>query len=125
MQNTPPPHPQVMTDDDWTLAVFDYISEQLDGRFRLQFPTQIDIIDNMVENIRDPKNRSHPAMMTCHLLNSVSLLSTTLTDCKLSGCPQKEQHKLIREFLDLVWDARDETYRWLYAKGVVPGQSTN
>lgn len=116
---------QVLTDRDWAEAMLDYIADQVDGRLRLEFPEHEDVIDTMLESLRDPFIRVSEVAMKFQIARCVSSHMACLTDCILNGCQCEENHNFIKEFIHLVWDARDETTKWLLHRGIVPGQSVN
>jgi hypothetical protein len=88
---------QVVTETDFMRAVYDYMAEQLEGRFKLEFPEG----------------------------EEMSTFGAILTDCMLSDCDNGEYHDFAREFINLVWDSRQLTQEWLKGQGVVPGRSAN
>lgn len=116
---------QVVTELDAMRAVYDYLALQLDGRFRLQFPDHEDYINNYVEDLRDDECREHDQAMRWGLAQTVNTMGTTLTTCSINGCENVGNHAFMREFINLIWDARELTGEWLRRQGIVPGQSTN
>ncbi len=116
---------QVVTELDTLRAMYDYIAEQLDGRFRLQFPEFEWKIDELVEELRNPTYRVEAPSMKFSLAGLVSVIGSAVTECTLQGCPDDDQHKFMREVINLIWDARFNTAEWLKEKGIVPGQSAN
>lgn len=116
---------QVVTELDLYTAMCDYIAEQLEGRFSLQFPYHTEVAEHMVNKLRNPHMRESVGAIIQALEGTVSQLGMTVTQCTLRGCENDENHDFIREFLNLVWDARDLTHDWLRGKGIVPGQSAN
>lgn len=118
-------HRQVLTEHDWFNAVFDYMIEQLDGRFRLQFPEYQYDIDRVIENMNDPLCRASLDSMKYHIGLYMSLFGTTLTSHLVGGCPEEHNHEFLREYINLVWDSHTNTANWLTEQGIVPGQSAN
>lgn len=116
---------QIVTETDYMQAVFDYMAEQLEGRFRLEFPEAEEIIDHMVDSLRNGLFRLDAEYMHKALRLSISTFGTSLTECMLDGCPNESQHNFCREYINLVWDARSLTREWLKGQGIVSGQSTN
>jgi hypothetical protein len=116
---------QVLTQFDWYNAMFDYIIDQLDGRFRVQFPDHGGTLDMLIHNMSDPMGRMTPENMIAQLNMTASMFGTTLTMCSLTGCDEHGNHELLREYINLIWDSRDETERWLHQQGIVPGRSAN
>jgi hypothetical protein len=116
---------QVVTETDFMRAVYDYMAEQLEGRFKLEFPEGEEMIDLMVDSLRDETLRMDAEYMTRSLKVSLSTFGAILTDCMLSDCDNGEYHDFAREFINLVWDSRQLTQEWLKGQGVVPGRSAN
>jgi hypothetical protein len=116
---------QVLTQFDWYNAMFDYIIDQLNGRFRLQFPEHTTALDTLVHNMSDPMGRSTAENMLAQLNMTASMFGATLTMCSLTGCNEHSNHELLREYINLIWDSRDETEHWLHQQGIVPGRSAN
>lgn len=116
---------QVITELDAMRAVYDYMSLQLDGRFRLQFPEHREIIDEYVNDFLDDQVRQNADGMKFALAMVVNRYGTTLTNCSIKGCPHEDNHQFMREFINLVWDVRIQTAEWLKGQGIVPGQSAN
>lgn len=116
---------QVVTETDWMHAIYEYLMEQLGGRFKLQFPEHIDYIDGLLESMQDPLIRSTELTMMEALMNVTAAHGGMVTRHSLNGCPHDMNHKFSREFINLVWDARRETSEWLQGQGVIPGQSCN
>ena len=116
---------QVVTELDTLRAMYDYISEQLDGRFRLQFPIFEWKIDELIGEFQNPTYRVEAPAMKFSLAGLVSMIGSAVTECALDGCPDDEQHEFMREVINLIWDARFNTAEWLKEKGIVPGQAAN
>jgi hypothetical protein len=116
---------QVVTELDEMRAVYEYIISQLDGRFRVQFPAHTEFIDTLIENMQNPFVQITSDQMQVFLFQTVEQFTEALSSCAIQGCPHEGKHVFIREFINLVWDARDLTEEWLKGQGVVPGQSTN
>ena len=116
---------QILTETDTMQAVYDYMAEQIDGRFRLEFPDEEEMIDILVSSLRDSLTRELNANMHIALATTVCDFGTILTSCMLTGCTNDRQHKFLREFINLAWDARQLTAEWLKGQGIVPGQSAN
>jgi hypothetical protein len=116
---------QVVTEYDWLDAMFNYIIDQLDGRFRLQFPDHHKTLDLLVVNMNHPLARTSSEAMMLQLNMAVSTFGSTLTKCSLVGCTRCSNHEFLREYINLIWDSRYETEQWLFQQGIIPGQSTN
>lgn len=116
---------QVVIEHDMWIAMFDYMGEQLDGRFRVQFPDSEDIIDQVLKDLNNPFTRSDYGHMRETLGLMISVFGTSLTGCLVDGCHEDANHEFIREFINLVWDARWLTSEWLKENGTIPGQSVN
>lgn len=116
---------QVTTELDFAIAIFDYLAEQLDGRFRLQFPNHHDVLNTMVGNLRNPLLREDAIDMYAFLMHSGSQFTEALNSCMVIGCPSDANHVFLREALNLLWDSRENTREWLKEQGIVPGQSAN
>lgn len=116
---------QVLTETDTMQAVFDYMAEQLDGRFRLEFPNEEEVIDVLVNSLRDGETRNSEAHMKIALGTTMGDYFSVLTTCLISGCPNHKTHRFLRQFINLAWDARQFTNEWLKGQGIVPGQSAN
>ena len=116
---------QVITTHDWFNAKFDYLIEQLNGRFRMQFPEYLDVLDSIVEDLRDPCIRMFEIDMIQTLNQHVFTVCSALNQCSLSGCQNTDNHEFLREFINLIWDSHNETDSWLKAQGIVSGQCTN
>lgn len=116
---------QVVTETDFMRAVFDYMAEQLDGRFRLEFPDGEEMLDIMVYSLRDEDLRVDAEFMLRSLKASLISFGGVLTDCMLNDCGNGEYHDFAREYINLVWDSRQLTREWLKGQGVVPGRSAN
>lgn len=116
---------QVVTEYDAFLAIYDYMALQLGGRFYVEYPNHREVIGVLIGNLRDEEVRSDLELMQSALLNTVSQFGTNVTACSLGGCDNTENHKFMREFLNLVWDARQLTAEWLRGQGIVPGHSVN
>ena len=116
---------QIVTELDWYSAIYDYIAEQVDGRFRVEFPRLNDVIDEFVSGLRDPLSRLTPELMQWQLSQTVMKLSKQTVECSLEGCDNDDVHNFAKEFIHLIWGARNETSQWLHRQGIVPGQSAN
>jgi len=117
---------QVVTEYDMFLAMYDYLAEQFDGRFRMEFPENEQLIDGFLENLNDAFLRSSQPAMKLVLLNTISLFGTQLTHHLLDGCHVDESHhEFMREVINTIWDSRELTTKWLHHKGIVPGRSVN
>lgn len=116
---------QVVTERDWYIAVLDYMMEQIDGRFRMEFKNHGEEADLLIAMMSDEDIRQTADSMRNQIDYMVSYMGRTVTDCSLNGCPHTENHYFIREFINLVWDARHGTEQWLNQQGIVPGQSAN
>lgn len=116
---------QVVTELDWMHAIYEYMEEQLDGRFRLQFPGQGEHIDELLEGMSHPFTRINEDTMMLVLINVTAAHGGRLTTHMLKGCPNEEEHEFQKELISLVWDARYETHEWLKDQGIIPGQSCN
>lgn len=116
---------QVVTELDLYVAMCDYMIEQLTGRFSVQFPEHTEVAAHMSQQLQNPHMRESVPEILSTIEGTVSYFGMTVTKCTLRGCTNEENHEFIREFLDLVWDARDLTNEWLRGKGIVPGQSAN
>lgn len=118
---------QVVTEADIYNAICDYMIVQLDGRFRVEFADEIhkELIDVFIEGLRHPLVRLTEDTMRTHLLFLVSQTGMQLTECMLDACPNEVNNKFMREFVNLVWDARHNSGEWLRSEGIVPGQSVN
>jgi hypothetical protein len=116
---------QVVTEYDWLDAMFNYIIDQLDGRFRLQFPDHHKTLDLLVVNMNHPLARTSSEAMMLQLNMAVSTFGSTLTQCSLTGCTRCSNHEFLREYINLIWDSRYETERWLFQQGIIPGRSAN
>lgn len=116
---------QVINETDWMDAICEYMIEQLDGRFRLQFPGLTEKIDDLLLVLNDPLVRTSDATMIMGLGSIVGEHGARLTIHSLTGCSNTEGHAFQRELINLVWSARYETLTWLNQQGVVPGQSCN
>lgn len=121
-------HRQIVTERDWMAAILDYIVEQLDGRLRAQYPDHDEIIDTMLENLDAPFARASTTVIEYTLRLNIAAHVSCLNDCmlKLDNCKcNPDTHEFMKEFLLLVWDARNETESWLLRQGIIPGQSVN
>lgn len=116
---------QVVNETDWMDAIYEYIKLQLDGRFRLQFPNMEETIGDILETMDDHLVRSTEQTMLLGIMNAVAAHGSRLTLHSLTGCQNDECHEFQREFINLVWSARNETLQWLKSNGVIPGQSCN
>lgn len=116
---------QVTTDLEFMAAMYDYIAAQLEGRFVLEYPDFVNEITPFAESLRNPMVRIDAGGMKFALAATAIEVQSDLLKCSLDGCPHEENHKFKREFLDLVYDARQLTAEWLKGQGIVPGQSTN
>ena len=116
---------QVITPEDWWNSVYEYMIETLNGRFRIQFPKYRDAIDDLIRNMDDKNVRSSYNNMVMHLNTTTSMFGAALTVCTLTGCDHKDNHAFLREYINLVWDLKDDTERWLLRQGIVVGQSWN
>lgn len=116
---------QVLTETDAMRAIYDYMAEQIDGRFRLEFPEEEEVIDILVASLRDPMTRMLDSHMYMALVTTIGDYGAALSSCMLNGCTNDKQHRFLREFINLAWDARRLTTEWLKGQGIVPGQSAN
>lgn len=116
---------QVLTETDAVRAMYDYMAEQIDGRFRLEFPEEEEVIDILVDALRDPMTRELDIHMYTALATTIGDYTASLSSCMLTGCKNDKQHQFLREFINLAWDARRLTAEWLKGQGIVPGQSAN
>ena len=116
---------QVVTEHDAMIAVYDYLAEQLDDRLRYTYTdgTDIELIDTLVEALREPVNRCSVPCMKMQLANTVSEFAEGLTVCLVAGC--EHDHGLEKEVISLVWNAHEKTADWLKRQGVIVGLSTN
>ena len=114
---------QVVTEYDAMLAVYDYLTEQLDDRLRYEFTNDVETIDALVEALQNPTNRTSAPCMKMLLANEVSELAEALTICMVTGC--ENNHDFEFEFIELVWNAQKKTAEWLRRQGVVVGLSAN
>ena len=116
---------QVVTEADAMNAVYTYLATQLNGWVRVEFPNHTSIIDNLVEDLLDEECRNDPDGMKYALNGVTGEFTFLLTKCMINGCDDAENHKFMRAFINLVWDARTQTAEWLKGQGIVPGQSAN
>jgi hypothetical protein len=116
---------QVVTEYDWLDAMFNYIIDQLDGRFRLQFPDHHKALDMLVVNMNHPLARTSSETMMLQLNMTASTFGSALTQCSLTRCVRCSNHEFLREYINLIWDSRYETEQWLFHQGIIPGQSAN
>lgn len=117
---------QVVTEHDMWIAMYDYMAEQLDGRCRLQFPGSKEVIDHILDDLNNPIIRADLDYMENSLGRTTGTLGTILSACMLTGCCQNDPfHEFMRDFLNLVWDARWLTTEWLKSNGIPVGQSVN
>jgi len=116
---------QVVNEYDMWIAMYDYMISQLEGRFRLQFPSCQVVADQLLSDFRSECIRSNLNDMQSALNNAVSIFGASLTKCMLTSCPEHDSHEFLREFINLAWDLRWLTNEWLKEQGVVVGQSQN
>lgn len=116
---------QVITEHDMWIAMFDYIAEQLNGRYRLQFPDGEEIIDHILNDLNNPIIRADLDYMENSLGKTTGIFGTMFSECMLIGCREEATHEFMREFINLVWDARRLTTEWLKSNGTPVGQSIN
>src|SRR5690349_6088391 len=108
---------QLVTASDWMEAILDYVIEQTDGRLRATYPGHDEVIDAIVGSLQNPYVRMSPIAMQCMLSRNVQAHVACLNDCavKFDRCDcNEETHKFMRDFLNLVWGARDEVKVWLF-----------
>ena len=116
---------QVLTELDLFTAMCDYMAEQLEGRFTVEFPNHRELTTHIAERLRDPAMRENVNHMAEAFESTVWQFTNSMNKCALSGCDNIENHKFLREFIDMVWDSRACTVEWLEGQGIVPGQSAN
>jgi len=116
---------QVVTERDMWIAMYDYLSEQLNGYMKMSYPESEDVIENIVESLNDELVRMHSDWMETCLNNTVSTFGAALTSCMLNGCDEVVHHNFMREFINLVWDLRTLTTEWLKENGTTVGISYN
>lgn len=117
--------PAVTNVDQWYNAVFDYIVEQIDGRFRIQFPNELELIDYLIESFQLDFRRISAETMIGFLSFASHTMNDQLMECMSRSCTREERHNLLKEFIQLMWDAEVDTHEWLKAQGVIVGQSHN
>lgn len=116
---------QVVTEHDMWIAMYDYMAEQLNGRCRLEFPDSEEIIDHILDDLKNPIIRVDLGYVENSLGQTMGTFGTMLTACMLVGCHSEANHEFMREFINLVWDARWLTTEWLKSNGTPVGQSAN
>lgn len=117
---------QVTTELDFMKTVYQYITEQLDGRFRLEYPEGLETIDHMITDLKYASQIGTDADdMKLALIRVGQNFAQLLFVCSMKDCPETKQHAFIREYMELILNARRFTSEWLKGKGIVPGQSWN
>ena len=117
--------PSVTNIDQWYNSVFDYIIEQLDGRFRIQFPNEGELIGYIIDGFRREPRRESADEMVKFMGYASRVMNDQLMVCMSNDCTRDERHDLLKEFIQLMWSAEEDTAEWLKAQGVIVGQSHN
>ena len=116
---------QVVTEYDMWIAMYDYLIEQCNGYLKDTYPEQEEVLGNIIDTLSDEMVRMHSDWMEQRLNSAVSIVGAALTSCMLSGCDEVANHNFMREFINLIWDARVLTEEWLKANGTPVGFSVN
>jgi len=116
---------QVVTEHDMWIAMYDYLTIQLNGYMKKSYPESEEVIDGLIENFNDEVVRLDSDWMEQRLNNGVSILGAALTSCMLNGCDEVHNHNFMREFINLIWDLRTLTTEWLNENGTTVGFSHN
>jgi hypothetical protein len=116
---------QVVTELDAMNAVYDYIIEQLEGRFKLEYPKHTEHFDATADYFKNSLVRHDVIMMQVYMVQIMDMFYDSLSKCLITGCMNDDKHVAVRECLDLFFDARKLAAEWLKGQGVVPGQSAN
>lgn len=114
---------QVITELDAMHAMNDYIAWRLETDLRQQYPQDSALIDQLIDALQHPANRLSPAVMKMLLVNTVVEFAEALAIQATTD--NTEDLRLIRAFVNLVWDSPQGTAQWLRGQGVIVGQSAN
>jgi len=116
---------QVVTELDSMAAVYDYLAWQLDDRLRYEYTEEMETIDALVQSLRDPLMRIDASEMKRRLMEYVTEVVDVVVNHEIMACPCGADTSFYKAFVNLIWNAHENTAEWLREQVVVVGQSTN